>query len=40
MRGKAGVIEAAMAEYEEDGGLYLNSTVTEQRAYEVVRGRG
>ena len=39
MRHKAGVIDAAMAEYGEDGGLYLNSTITEQRAYEVVRGR-
>jgi uncharacterized metal-binding protein len=39
MRHKAGVIEEAMAEYGADGGLYLNSTVTEQRAYEIVRGR-
>jgi uncharacterized metal-binding protein len=39
MRFKGDVIEAAMEEYGDDGGLYLNSTITEQRAYGVVRGR-
>ncbi len=36
---KGGVIDAAMGGYGGDGGLYLNSTVAEQRAYGVVRGR-
>ena len=39
MRHKGGVIKEAMSKYEGDGGLYRNSTITEQRAYELVRGR-
>lgn len=40
MRNKPEVIEAAMAKYEAgDMELYVNSTITEQRAYQMVRGR-
>ncbi|NQT08742.1 hypothetical protein HQ586_06670, partial [Candidatus Bathyarchaeota archaeon] len=40
MKHKAGVIEAAMEKYDEsERRLYYNSTVTEQRAYQNVRGR-
>ncbi len=36
MRFKGGVIDAAVGGYGGDGGLYLNSTGVEQRAYGVV----
>jgi uncharacterized metal-binding protein len=41
MKYKGEVIEEAMSRYGDGGGggLYVNSTITEQRAYEVVRGR-
>lgn len=40
MKHKAGVIEAAMEKYDKgETRLYYNSTVTEQRAYQNVRGR-
>ena len=40
MKHKADVIEAAMGKYDEgETQLYRNSTVTEQRAYQKVRGR-
>jgi len=40
MKHKQEVIEAAMEKYNEaDGKLYFNSTVTEQRAYQKIRGR-
>jgi len=40
MRYKPEVIEAAMVKYEAgDRELYVNSTITEQRAYQMVRGR-
>jgi uncharacterized metal-binding protein len=40
MRNKPEVIEAAMEKYESgDRDLYVNSTITEQRAYQMVRGR-
>ncbi|UCD46105.1 MAG: DUF1847 domain-containing protein [Candidatus Bathyarchaeota archaeon] len=40
MRDKPEVIDAAMERYESgDRDLYVNSTITEQRAYQMVRGR-
>ena len=40
MKHKADVIEAAMQKYDEDEArLYRNSTITEQRAYQDIRGR-
>ncbi len=41
MEHKRGIIEKAMSKYEGDDAreLYVNSTITEQKAYELVRGR-
>jgi uncharacterized metal-binding protein len=41
MKHKGEIIEKAMSKYEGDDAreLYVNSTITEQKAYELVRGR-
>jgi uncharacterized metal-binding protein len=42
MKQKSGIIENAMEKYfesEASNSLYVNSTITEQKAYQVVRGR-